>query len=155
MLKAKDIMTKNVITVEPETPIKELAALLTRHRINGVPVVDKKKKLIGIVTEADLVDQNKQLHLPTIVTLLDGFFFLESPDKIKKQLKKMAGTKVADIYTEKVVTVEEDDPLDKIATIMADKRINTLPVLKDGDLVGIIGRGDVVRTLTGQPKSQK
>jgi len=146
MHKAKEIMTAPPITVSPETSIRDLAKLLTEHHINGVPVVDNAGNLTGIVTEADLIDQSKMLHIPTVLFFLDSVIFLENPKKLGKELKKMAGTTVKDICTRDVVTVEEETPVDKVATLIAEKHVNTLPVMRGGQIVGIVGRGDLVRS---------
>ena len=75
MLKARDIMTKNVITVTPQTTVRELATLLLKKKISGAPVVDEADKVVGVVTESDLIFQNKKVHLPTAVAILDAFVF--------------------------------------------------------------------------------
>ncbi len=149
MRKAKDIMTRDVITVSPDTPVSELAKLLLERRINGVPVVDESGILFGIVTEADLVDQSKMLHIPSMFTFLDSLIFLESPKRLEKEIKKIAGTTVADICTREVVTVDEETPVDMVATLMAEKGVNTIPVMRDKRIVGIVGRGDIIRSLVG------
>lgn len=150
MLKAKDIMSTEVVTVTPETTVKELAKILDEKNISGVPVIDSQEKLVGVVTEADLIDQNKKIHLPTVVTILDSVFYLENPDKMEKEMKKMAGTTVAAICTTSPVTLLETTQVDEIATIMSEKGIHTLPVLNDkGKLVGIVGRKDIIRTIIG------
>jgi CBS-domain-containing membrane protein len=97
-------MTSPVITVHPDTSVLDLAKLLSEHRINGVPVVDDAGNLVGIVTEADLIDQNKKLHIPSVIFFLDSPIFLESPKKLDKELRKMAGTMAGDICTQDVVT---------------------------------------------------
>lgn len=150
MLKAKDIMSTDVITVSPETTVKELAKLLEAHNISGAPVVDSQNSIVGVVTEADLIDQNKKIHIPTVVTILDSVFYLENPDKMEKEMKKIAGTSVAEICTEKPITLTENTPLDEIATIMSEKGVHTLPVTDEaGKLVGIVGRKDIIRTIIG------
>ena len=147
MRKAKDIMTSPVITVHPDTSVLDLAKLLSEHRINGVPVVDDDGNLDGIVTEADLIDQNKKLHIPSAIFFMDSAIFLENPKKLDKELRKMAGTTVEDICTRDVVTVEDKTPIDEIAGLMAEKRISTIPVMRDGKIVGVVGRGDIVRSI--------
>jgi CBS domain-containing protein len=147
MRRAKDIMTREVATVRLDTSVQELARLLVERHINGVPVLDEAGKLVGIVTEGDLIDQNKKLHIPTVLSLLDSVIFLESPKHLERELKKMAGTTVGDICTRDVITIDEDATLEEVATHMADKRINTIPVLRGGELVGVIGRSDVVRSI--------
>src|SRR4030067_1103867 len=102
MLTAKKIITKNVITVKPETSIQDLAALLMKHGISGAPVVDEAGKLVGIVTENDLISQNKRLHIPTVVSFLDAAIYLESSKKFEQEVKRMTATKVEDICARKV-----------------------------------------------------
>ena len=145
MLIAKDIMTRDVITVKKDTGVSELADILTRNRISGAPVVDDSGRLLGVVTESDLVEQSKSLHLPTVFTILDSVIFLESAKHFEKELKKMTGAKVEDVYTEKPLVVGPDTPIREIATIMAEKKVYTIPVIDGDKLVGIIGKADVVR----------
>jgi CBS domain-containing protein len=127
--------------------VKELARLLTTNNISGAPVIDMDGKLIGIVTESDLIDQNKKIHIPTVVSILDSFIFLESPDRMEQEIRKIAGSTVADIYTADTITVNEDTPVDELATIMSEKNIHTIPVLKGDKLTGIIGKRDIIKTI--------
>lgn len=145
MLTARDIMTKDVIAVKKDTKVSELAEILTKNRISGAPVVDDSGRLVGVVTESDLVEQSKSLHLPTVFTILDSVIFLESAKHFEKELKKMTGAKVEDVYTEDPVAVGPDTPIREIATIMAEKKVYTIPVVDGDKLVGIIGKADVVR----------
>jgi len=141
-------MTKQVITVTPELSVKELAALLLKHRIGGVPVVDADQQLLGVVTESDLIDQSKNVHIPTVISILDSFLFLESPQKMDQEIKKMTGQTVRDICASELVTVTEETSLSDIATIMSEKKIHTLPVVSAGALVGVIGKADLIRAIS-------
>ena len=147
MLKASDIMSSHVISVKKETSLKDLALLLYDHRINGVPVVDDDGSLIGIICESDLIRRDKKLHIPTVVTLFDAVFYLESSRKFEKEVERISATKVEDLYTTKVVSIQKETPIDEIATIMAEKKIYTIPVMDGGRLVGIVGKADLIRTL--------
>lgn len=147
MLVAREIMTTKIITVTPDTAVSELAQILATANIGGAPVVDEEGRLLGVVTESDLIDQTKKVHIPTVVAILDSLIFLERPDKMEKDIRKIAGTVVGDIYSKNPVTVREETPLDEIATIMAKKHVHTLPVMRDEQLVGVIGKGDIIRTL--------
>lgn len=147
MLVAREIMTDRVITVTPETRVSDLARILATENIGGAPVVDGEGRLLGVVTESDLIDQTKKVHIPTVVAILDSLIFLERPDRMEKDIRKIAGTVVGDIYTPNPVTVSEETPLDEIATIMAKRHVHTLPVMRGGELVGVIGKGDIIRTL--------
>ena len=150
MLTAKDIMTKDVVTVTAETSIEELAALLVEHKISGAPVIGKDGGLAGIVTENDLINRNKRLHIPTVVSFLDAAIYLESSKKFADEVKRITATKAGDIAVKKVVTITEDDPLTDIATLMAEKKVHLLPVVRNGKVVGIVGKRDVVRAIARQ-----
>ncbi len=150
MLTAKDIMTKSVITVKPETSIEELSSILVKHAISGVPVVDDAGGLYGIVTENDLISRNKRLHIPTVVSFLDAAIYLESSRKFEEEVKRVAATKVSDICVRKVITIKEDTQLTDIATLMAEKKVYLLPVVTSGRIVGIVGKRDIVRAVTQQ-----
>ncbi|ADW17263.1 CBS domain containing membrane protein [Desulfobulbus propionicus DSM 2032] len=147
MLKAQDIMTREVITVNARTSVRELAALLLSHKISGAPVVDEAGKVIGVVTESDLIFQNKKVHLPTAFAILDAFVFLEPPDRMKEELRKMAGTRVGDICSTPLISVGPETDLEELATLMAEKKMHTLPVMAEGTLVGVIGKSDIIRTI--------
>jgi len=147
-MKTKDIMTKEVITVKPEMTIEELARLFTKHDISGAPVVDEAGGLIGIVTENDLIKMEQRLHIPTIITIFDAVIYLGSSKKFEDDLKRMAATKVSDIYKREVVTITENTTIEEVATIMCEKDIHHLPVVKKGKLMGIVGKKDVVRAIS-------
>jgi CBS-domain-containing membrane protein len=146
MNKAKDIMTKDVITVKPEATVEELARLLMNNKVSGVPVINDNKKLIGIVTENDLITQNKRLHIPTVIRLFDAFILLGS-GRMEEEIRKMAATTVDEICTKKVVSITEESTLDEIATIMAEQHVHLLPVLRESMVVGIVGKADMVRAM--------
>ena len=147
MLKAKDIMSHEVIVVAESDSVRELAVTLITHKINGVPVVDDANQVVGVVTESDLIFQNKKVHIPTAVAILDSFLFLERPNKMDAEMKKIAGSKVSDICSYEIVSVTPETPLDELATLMAEKKVHTLPVLEGGELVGVIGQTDIIRTI--------
>jgi CBS domain-containing protein len=141
-------MTQEVITITPDSSIRVLATIFTENNISGVPVVDDQGTVIGIVTESDLIFHNKRLKVPTVITILDSFIFLDSPEKMEKELKKIAAATVGDICTSPPVTITGDTPLDEIATLMSDKHIHTLPVIDDaGEMIGIVGKKDIIRTI--------
>jgi len=147
MLSAKDIMTKEVITVSPEMEIARAAALLLEKGINGVPVVDETGGLVGLLCQSDLVAQQKKFPLPSLFTLLDGFIPLTSMKHLEKEVQKITATTVADAMTPSPVTVAPETSIEEVGSIMADKHFHTLPVLDGGKLVGIVGKKDVLKTL--------
>ncbi|OQY49446.1 MAG: hypothetical protein B6240_03200 [Desulfobacteraceae bacterium 4572_87] len=146
MLNASDIMTTDVMTVKKETPLSNLAEILYKNHINGVPVVDNEGLLIGIICESDLIKKDKKLHIPTVVALFDAVFYLESSKKMEKEIQQLSATTVEDLFTRKVVTVDEKTPIDEIATLMTREKYYTIPVMDGERLVGVVGKGDVIRT---------
>ncbi len=144
---ASDIMTSAVATVREDSSVQDLAKLLTRKKISGAPVIDDENRVVGIVSEGDLVSQDADIHFPHYIELLGNIIYLESVKKYEERLEKAAASLVGEIMTTDVVTVQKDAPLHEIATVMTEKKVNRLPVV-DGDiLVGIITRGDVVRAM--------
>ena len=150
MLTAKDIMTKDVMTVKPDTSIEELASLLVDHQISGAPVVDDSGNLYGIVTENDLISRSKRLHIPTVVSFLDAAIYLESSKKFEREVKRLTATKVGEIWSRKVVTISEDTPVVDIATTMYEKKVYLLPVVRNGKVLGIVGKRDMVKAAARQ-----
>ncbi len=147
MLKAKDIMTIDVISVRRSMTVEDFARLLIEHRISGAPVVDESGSLEGIVTENDLISQNKRLHIPTIIRLFDAYIMLGKPGGVEKDLKKMTGSTVGDICTKNVITISPETSIEEIATIMAERKVHLLPVIAEGKLAGIVGKIDIIRAM--------
>jgi len=151
MIKAKDIMTRDIVTVYPETDILQAAKLLLEKHFNGLPVVDHEGRLLGILCQDDLIVQQKQVPVPSVFTLLDGMIPLFSGKQLEKEVEKMMAMTVSQAMTPNPRTVETETALEDIATLMVRKNIHTLPVLDEGKLVGIIGKEDVLRTLMPEP----
>ena len=147
MLKVKDIMTREVKTVSPETEIAQAAKLLLSERINGVPVVNKNGEVVGILCQSDLIAQQKSIPIPSLFTLLDGYIPLTLLSRLDKEVEKIAATKVNHAMTPDPTTVNSDTDIDKVAALMVEKNYHTLPVVDDGKLVGIVGKEDVLKTL--------
>jgi len=147
MKTARDIMTRDVVTVKTNQPISDLSKLFIENHFNGVPVLDDAEKVVGVVTQGDLIEQNKNLHIPTVIALFDAVLFLDSEKKFESDVKKLTGSKIEDIYHKNPVTVSPDTDLSEITTLMAEKDVHTLPVLDGGKLVGIIGKRDVIRAM--------
>ena len=147
MAKAKNIMTTEVVTVLPETPIAEAAKLLIESHFNGLPVVDKAGRLTGIICQDDLIFQQKKIPIPSFFTVLDGLIPLSSEKSIEKEVRKIAAVTVENAMTPDPVTVGPEAGIEDIASLMIKHDIHTMPVLDQGTLVGIIGKEDILRTL--------
>lgn len=147
VIRARDFMTRQVVTVEPGMPVSELAGLLASKRISGVPVMENER-MVGIVTEKDLIDRVKKVHMPTVVTILDAVIPIAGEQQFEEDLRKMTAVTVGEIMSSPVEVVEGDDDISGIATIMSEKGLSLLPVSENGELAGIIGRRDVIRALS-------
>lgn len=147
MQTAKDIMATDVITVTPDTEINRAVDILLTNHINGLPVVDAAGMLKGILCQSDLIFQQKSLSLPPILTFLDGIIPLSSSKKMEQELEKMAAVTVEQAMTPDPVTVTPDTPVSDIAALMVEKRFHTLPVVRAGKIIGVVGKEDVLKTL--------
>ena len=150
MLTASDIMTREVVTFTPDTPISEAARMLLEKRINGCPVVDAVGRLVGILCQSDLVAQQKKLSLPTVFTLLDGLVPMTSMSDLDREMEKIAAITVSQAMSLDPEYVGPDTPIDDIATLMVERGFHTLPVVDAGKVVGVIGMEDILRTVTGR-----
>lgn len=147
MFRVKDIMTADVISVSPETEIVHAARIMLEKRINGLPVVDSKGRVVGILCQSDLVAQQKSVPIPSLFSLLDGFMPLTSLKRIEKEVEKIAALTVAQAMSPKPATVTPETGIEEVASLMVDKGFHTLPVVQDGKLVGVVGKEDVLKTL--------
>ncbi len=155
MLKAKDIMTKNVVVVGEEDEIKKAADIFLEYKINAIPVVDENKKLTGIVSETDLVYQDTNLHIPTVFTIFDSIFYLGSSKHFKDDVQKITATKIKDIMNKNVFFVKEDEDIFNIATVMADKKFYSIPVVNNGmEIIGIVSRYDIIKSMSSKKEKQ-
>jgi len=150
MLKVKDIMTRDVKTVSPETEITQAAKLLLSERINGVPVINETGELVGILCQSDLIAQQKSIPIPSLFTLLDGYIPLTLLNRLDKEVEKIAATTVKNAMTPDPITVDSDTEIEKVAFLMVEKNYHTLPVVDSGRLVGIVGKEDVLRILLSE-----
>ena len=143
-MRATDVMTTGVITVDENATVSEAAKLLAKHGISAVPVVDKDDRVIGMVSEGDL------LHRAETGTERRRSWWLEmvsSTNQLASDYIKSHSGKVKDVMTRDVLSVTEDTPVADIAVLLETNRIKRVPVLRDGKLVGIVSRANLVRAL--------
>lgn len=147
-MRAADVMTTTVITISPDATVHELATLLSQHGISGMPVVDADKQLIGIVSEGDLLHRaetgTERRTERRRSRWLDGFVEDEAQ---ARDYVKAHGRTVGDLMTREVITVSEDTGLDTIADLLETRRVKRVPVVRDGVVVGIVSRANLVRAL--------
>ncbi len=140
-MKVRDVMTRQVVTARPEMSLRDLALLLSEHRISGMPVLDGNGSVIGIVSEADILAKERG---PEPVHG-GGLSWLFGERAAPDDLRRRAATTVGEAMTTPAITIEQDRPLREAAACMLDRGINRLPVTVDGLLVGILSRADLVR----------
>jgi CBS domain-containing protein len=137
--------------VAPETPLKEAIKILVERRISGLPVVDDAGKLVGIISETDLLWQETGVEPPAYITFLDSVIYLENPARHEKELHKALGQTVGEVMSGDPVTVTPDQPLRKAAKLMQEKSIRRLAVTDEtGKVIGILTPGDIVRAMAAE-----
>jgi CBS-domain-containing membrane protein len=145
-MKVSDIMTKDVVTVRPDMDIRALAELFVSKDISGAPVVSEKGDLLGIVLEEGLILQDKKIHLPTLVAILNGVFAI-GEERFEKEMKKMAAITASGIMEDEMHPVSPDTPVEEVATRVIEEGIHYFPVVSDKTLVGVITKKDIVRAI--------
>lgn len=143
----RDIMTPDPTTVDPHMTVTDAARLMVERGIGAMPVIDDGK-LVGLVTEGDLIMKDIRLEFPTYIHLLDGFImYPPSTTKFEHELKKAVAATVADVMTREPFTVQASASVEDVATLLVDRDVSRLPVVEGGDLVGIVTKSDVLRSI--------
>ena len=143
-MKVGDIMTQKVISVHPTDPIADAVRLMLDGRISGLPVVDDAGRLVGIVTEGDLLRRTETgttQHRPRWLE------FVLSPGRLADEYVHTHGRRVDEVMAHDVVSVTEATPLDAVVTLMEQRRIKRVPVVRDNKVIGIVSRADLLRAL--------
>jgi CBS domain-containing protein len=145
----RDIMDTDPATVRPETSVEEVVSTLRRNELPGLPVVDGEGRVLGMITEADLVlpDDEGDLHIPHYINLFGGTIFLEPLSRFEQRLRKAFASNAADMMTADPDTVSPDTTVQEAARIIHESGHNRLPVVEDGRLVGVVTRVDVLGAL--------
>jgi CBS domain-containing protein len=152
-MKARDVMNSAVVAVRPDTPISDIAKTLNDHRISAVPVVDEAGFPVGMVSEGDLIGRDeaeREARLDWWLTLLAEGEAL-NPEFLANV--RSSGRRARNVMTAPVVTVGEETEIDEVARLLTAGRIKRVPVLRDGRIVGIVSRADLVRTLAETKRS--
>ena len=141
-MQAKDVMTTKVVTVGPETPVNTIAALLLEKHVSAVPVIDEERRVLGIVSEGDLMQREQPAPRPS--WWLAAF---ADPQELARKFVKIHGQRAKDVMSREVATVSEDTSLSDIAALLERHGIKRVPVVRDDRLVGIVSRADLLRGL--------
>jgi CBS-domain-containing membrane protein len=147
---AEDIMSRDVPALGPQDDARRAIELLAQQDLGALPVVNSEDRVIGIVSESDLVisEEEADVHLPHFFNLMGGVIFTESLKGFEKKLNKAFAANVRDLMSEDPVTVRTDDAAEKVARLIAEKHHNHLPVVdSDGKLAGMVTRADALAAL--------
>ena len=146
-----EVMTSNPIAVSPQTPLKEAIQILAEKKISGLPVKDDTGKLVGVISETDLMWQETGVEPPPYIMILDSVIYLQNPARYEKEIHKALGQTVGEVMSDKPISIQPDRSLKEAAQIMHEKQIRRLPVVDDRDqLVGILTQGDIIRMMAAE-----
>jgi len=146
MLKARDIMNAEPAYCDIDTPLTEIAGRFADEGISGLLVVDEDKRLLGVITESDLVDQQARLHVPTAIAVFDMVIPL-GEGRFERELERLQALTAGDLMQGPAITVGIDAPLNDIAAVMNEGDVHCLPVVNNDSIEGVITQHDVIRSL--------
>lgn len=150
MSSVEDIMTKEIVSVSVDTPLMEAARTLAAHNFDGMPVVDQDNKLLGILTEYDLISKEPAIHLPTLqIILQDIKVYNKDKSAFKETFEKMMSLRVSDVMNPDPLTLNETATFEEVVTAFRDHhRVNPIPVVnKKREVVGVVSRYDILKLL--------
>lgn len=151
-MKVQSVMVREVVSIRPDISARMALEFLFQHQISGLPVIDETEKLVGMFTEKDVLS----FVLPSYIEKVGRFIYQDDPKSTKKKFIELDTVKVQQIMRKDVVTTTEDTSLCEVARIMLTQKARRLPVLnKDGKVIGIIARCDVVKALAAGPEASE
>jgi CBS domain-containing protein len=150
-LRVGDVMETDWPTLGPESTVEEAIKLFAEERVSGAPVIEDGR-LVGIITEGDLIFQDADVKAPGFLDILGGIVPLGDTDEYRREALKSAGVTVSEVMSDDPVTVAPEATLAETATIMADRRKKILPVVEGGQLVGVITRMDILTLHVIRPR---
>jgi len=146
---AKDIMTKEAITVLEDATIQAVGKLFVEKNISGVPVVDEEGKLKGILSEGDLVYQQKPINPPLFINLFDSVIQLDRKE-FWEDVNKIAARTAGELMTKTVITADENATVEELAKLMINKKVNRIPIVNAANqVIGLVSRHDIVKGMYG------
>ena len=146
--RAKDIMTTDVIVANKNDIIANVANLLIKEKIGGLPVVDEENKVVGIISETDIMKKESHVDSPRMLNFIQGIIFLDDMKKFEDEMRAISAYKVEDLMSKDIITVNENDTFDYVANVMINKSINRVPVVDENNfLKGIICRYDIIKAM--------
>lgn len=144
---AKEIMTSDVIVVNENATIDEVSKIFVDKNISGLPVVNQYNKLVGVISEGDLVYKQKPVRPPMFINLFDGLIPIDRKE-FQEDMKRIAAYKVGDLMSKPPIYAYEDTPVSEIAEVIINKKVNRVPIVNEvHEVVGLISRHDIIRSM--------
>jgi CBS domain-containing protein len=147
MLTVNDIMTRDVVVIKGTTTVREMAAIFEAQRFGTLPVVDGEGNLTGIVSASDLVEQDRPLHMPTVISIFDWVIPLQGEHALQRDLDRITAQTAAELASSDLVTITAAEPVSAAAELMSSRKLHTLPVVEGNKLVGMVSRIDIIRSM--------
>ena len=146
--RAKEIRTTDGIVENKNDIIDNEEYLLIKEKIGGLPVVDEENKVVGIISETDIMKKESHVDSPRMLNFIQGIIFLDDMKKFEDEMRAIAAYKVEDLMSKDIITVNENDTFDYVANVMINKSINRVPVVDENNfLKGIICRYDIIKAM--------
>lgn len=146
-LSVRDVMRREVPVAAPDTTIAELARMMVEHRVPGVPIIDDGE-LVGIVTEADLIQREAEVDVPEIIPILDAVFVSDAGTPFEEELRRVVATTAEELMTSPVISIRDFATVSELATLILHKRINPVPVVDEHrQIVGLATRSGIVELI--------
>ena len=144
---AKEIMTSDVIVVNENATIDEVSKIFVDKNISGLPVVNQYNKLVGVISEGDLVYKQKPVRPPMFINLFDGLIPIDRKE-FQEDMRRIAAYKVGDLMSKPPIYAYEDTPVSEIAELIINKKVNRVPIVNEvHEVVGLISRHDIIRSM--------
>jgi CBS domain-containing protein len=141
-------MTTDVLTFKPEDKVQGAAEAMAKRGIGGAPVIDDAGKVVGMLRDDDLIVSDVRLHMPTVISVLGAYLELpSSAHRFDEEVRKAVGATVGDVMTPNPETCTEDATVEEVATVLHEQNVARLPVVREGRLVGIVSRGDILKEI--------
>ena len=146
-MKVQDIMTREVVAAKTDTSVNEVAKRMHRHGVSGLPVQDGTGRVVGVITELDMILHHARLEGPVFLRIFDANIPLETPKHLRERLRHVLGTRAEDVMTRDAHTIEPEADVEDLIDLMVKKWVNPVPVVQQGQLVGIVSRSDIIRRM--------
>jgi CBS domain-containing protein len=147
-MRIEEVMNKYPVTIDKQAPISDVAELLVKYNLTAVSVVDENNKLIGIITEGDLLYKKVRPHVPHYVNVLGASIYYNGIGEYNSQFKKLLASSVEDLMTKEVITAKPETEVEEVVAVMLDKHLKSMPVVdEEGVLIGSLGRRDIIKLI--------